>query len=96
VEGSATLNPDGSFSYTPAANYNGPDSFTYRASDGTSLSNVPTVSITVNDVNDAPTLTLPGAQTAFEDVDQAISGITVGDLDSSSLPGFAIACTSVS
>src|SRR5205807_9404408 len=31
---SFTLNADGSFSYTPAANYNGSDSFTYKASDG--------------------------------------------------------------
>jgi hypothetical protein len=28
------LNADGSFSYTPSADYNGPDSFTYRANDG--------------------------------------------------------------
>ena len=33
--------------YTPAANYSGPDSFTYRANDGTADSNVATVSITV-------------------------------------------------
>ena len=31
----STLNANGSFTYTPAANYNGTDSFTYRASDGT-------------------------------------------------------------
>jgi hypothetical protein len=28
-----TLNANGSFTYTPAANYNGPDSFTYKAKD---------------------------------------------------------------
>ena len=33
--GTLTLNANGSFTYTPAANYNGTDSFTYRASDGT-------------------------------------------------------------
>ena len=38
-----TLNADGSFTYTPAANYNGPDSFTYKANDGTADSNVATV-----------------------------------------------------
>jgi VCBS repeat-containing protein len=40
--------------YTPAANYNGPDSFTFKATDGTADSNTATVSITVNAVNDAP------------------------------------------
>jgi len=34
--------------YTPAANWNGSDSFTYQTSDGTASSNVATVTITVN------------------------------------------------
>src|SRR5205085_998216 len=54
THGALTLNPNGSFSYTPAANYNGPDSFTYKANDGTADSNIATVSITVNAVNNAP------------------------------------------
>ncbi|MFX8708329.1 Ig-like domain-containing protein, partial [Acinetobacter baumannii] len=29
--GSLTFNPDGSFLYTPVANFNGTDSFTYHA-----------------------------------------------------------------
>ena len=45
--GSLTLNPNGSFSYTPTADFNGTDSFTYRANDGTFASNTVTVSITV-------------------------------------------------
>ena len=53
--GTLTLNPDGSFSYTPAADYSGTDSFTYRVSDGQSDSNVATVTITINPVNDPPT-----------------------------------------
>jgi endonuclease G len=47
--GALALNADGSFVYTPAPNFAGTDSFTYRASDGTDNSNAATVSITVND-----------------------------------------------
>jgi hypothetical protein len=31
----STLNANGTFTYTPAANYNGSDTFTYHANDGT-------------------------------------------------------------
>ncbi|HEY3053365.1 MAG TPA: Ig-like domain-containing protein, partial [Thermoanaerobaculia bacterium] len=54
AHGTLALNANGSFTYTPAANYNGPDSFTYRANDGTLNSNTVTVSITINAVNDPP------------------------------------------
>ncbi|MEA2183555.1 MAG: hypothetical protein QOF69_2740, partial [Solirubrobacteraceae bacterium] len=40
--------------YTPDADYNGPDSFTYKAGDGTDDSATKTVSITVDPVNDVP------------------------------------------
>jgi VCBS repeat-containing protein len=46
--GSVILNADGSFTYTPNANFNGSDSFTYKANDGTDDSNTATVTITVN------------------------------------------------
>lgn len=42
------------FIYNPAPNYNGPDSFTFKVNDGTAESNVATISITVDPVNDAP------------------------------------------
>ncbi|MDD2310753.1 MAG: Ig-like domain-containing protein [Desulfuromonadaceae bacterium] len=45
--GTLTLNSNGSFAYTPLANYVGSDSFTYRASDGTINSNIATVTVTV-------------------------------------------------
>ena len=54
AHGTLTLNANGSFTYTPAANYNGADSFTYKANDGSLDSNVATVTLTVTAVNDAP------------------------------------------
>ena len=54
AKGTVSLAADGSFSYTPAANVSGIDSFTYRAASGTASSNVATVTITVNPVNDPP------------------------------------------
>ena len=56
THGTLTLNANGSFSYTPHGNYNGTDSFTYKAKDsGNAESNVATVTIAVTAVNDAPT-----------------------------------------
>ena len=51
---SPSLAADGSFSYTPDPDFNGADSFVYKANDGTLDSNDATVTITVNPVNDAP------------------------------------------
>jgi VCBS repeat-containing protein len=52
--GVLTLNADGSFSYMPNVNFNGADTFTYVANDGLADSNIATVTITVNGVNDPP------------------------------------------
>lgn len=54
AHGTLTLSANGSFVYTPAANFNGVDTFTYRASDGVLTSNIETVTISVTAVNDAP------------------------------------------
>lgn len=48
------LNPDGSFSYTPNADFSGTDNFTYRANNSTVNGNLATVTIAVTAVNDAP------------------------------------------
>ena len=41
--------------YTPAANYNGPDSFSYTVTDGSTGTSLPaTVNLTVSPVNDLP------------------------------------------
>lgn len=52
--GTLNLNSNGSFTYSPAVNFNGSVTFTYKANDGLADSNVATVTITVNGVNDPP------------------------------------------
>lgn len=52
--GTLALAADGSFAYTPGASFDGVDTFTYQATDGTLSSNLATVAITVNPINDAP------------------------------------------
>src|SRR5439155_330423 len=64
IHGTLTLNANGSFTYSPAANFNGTDSFTYKANDGTADSNVATVTLTVTAVNDAPVANNDSATTA--------------------------------
>jgi VCBS repeat-containing protein len=54
--GTVTINATtGAYVYTPASNYNGPDSFAFKVNDGTVDSVASTVSITVAAVNDIPT-----------------------------------------
>ncbi len=52
--------------YTPDANYNGEDSFTFKANDGEADSNTATVSLTINPVNDAPILNSIGIKSINE------------------------------
>src|SRR5205823_2691335 len=51
THGTLTLNSDGSFSYAPAANYHGTDSFTYKANDGQADSGIATVNIAITAVD---------------------------------------------
>lgn len=69
--------------YTPNPNYNGPDSFTFRANDGTVNSNTATVSITVTPVNDAP-IANSQSVTVNEDASVAIT-LTASDIDNDPL-----------
>ncbi|HEV3443853.1 MAG TPA: SdrD B-like domain-containing protein, partial [Gemmataceae bacterium] len=62
--GTLVFNSDGSFTYTPAPEFFGSDSFTYMANDSFN-SNVATVTLTVNQVADAPQLSVT-SPTGFE------------------------------
>ncbi len=57
------LKPDGTFDYTHDGGETTDDSFTYRADDGTSQSNVATVTLSITPVNDAPVIALTGPAT---------------------------------
>src|SRR5205807_62429 len=81
--GTLTLNADGSFSYVPAANFNGSDTFTYKVNDGSLESNTATVAITINAVNDAPVAS-DQVVTTDEDTAKAIT-LSATDVESSPL-----------
>ena len=54
AHGTAALNADGSVLYTPDADFNGADAFTYTVSDGNGGFDTASVAVTVTPVNDAP------------------------------------------
>src|SRR5215831_12956426 len=53
--------------YTPVADYSGPDTFTYTISDGHGGSDTANVNVTVNAINDPPSFTKGADQTVNED-----------------------------
>lgn len=93
--GSLVLNGDGSFDYTPTADYCGPDSFTYHANDGAADSNVATVTIDVVCVNDAP-VAYNDDYSIAEDTVLSVSapGVLDGDTDADGDPLTAVPGTS--
>ncbi len=79
VHGVLVLNTNGSFTYQPAADFNGSDTFTYQATNSANTSAVTTVTLTVKPVNDAPTVTFAqGTVTVLEDAGaQTVSAFAV-------------------
>ncbi len=83
AHGSLTLAADGSFIYTPDANWSGADGFIYRASDGSAESAPVAVSLVVRPVNDAPTMVraslqlIQGGSTVL-----AANAVSAADVDS--------------
>ncbi|MBD3643533.1 Ig-like domain-containing protein [Alcanivorax sp.] len=85
ADGEVANNGDGTFEYTPDPNYNGSDSFSYSATDGTYAS-VSNVNITINSIVEDPsfkdTFTETTADTPLSmhtpNVDASGNGWTVG------------------
>ncbi|MFA6173474.1 MAG: Ig-like domain-containing protein [Kiritimatiellales bacterium] len=70
--------------YTPAANYNGPDSFTFNAYDGSVTGNTATVSITVTPVNDPPVAQNQSVTNVVEDTAKLIT-LVATDVETNAL-----------
>lgn len=66
AHGTVTANDDGTFTYTPDANFEGTDTFTVTASDGTDDA-TQTINITVEGANDAPAFADTTATATFEE-----------------------------
>lgn len=96
AHGTLSLNANGSFVYTPALNYNGPDSFTYQANDGFLSSAVTTVSLDVVAVNDAPVARADAYSTSVGVALSVpvVSGILANDTDAEGSPLTAALTTS--
>ncbi|WP_178861817.1 cadherin-like domain-containing protein, partial [Thiomicrorhabdus cannonii] len=76
AHGNVVIEGDGTVTYTPVANYNGPDSFTYTITDGQGGTDTATVSITVNPQNDPP-VALDDAYSTDEDIALEISAASL-------------------
>jgi lysophospholipase L1-like esterase len=81
--GTVAVNVDGSFSYTPVANFNGTDTFTYTVSDGQGGITTATATMTVNPVEDIPSA-VNDSYVAFENTPLVIdvaNGVLSNDSD---------------
>ena len=90
---SFSLQSDGSFSYTPTANFNGADSFTYHAHDGTAAGNTVTVNLNVAPINDSPVLGGVPASRVLPATGAALTiapAPTVSDVDNALLIGATV------
>jgi uncharacterized repeat protein (TIGR01451 family)/gliding motility-associated-like protein len=79
VHGTVVVNADGTYTYTPAPNYNGPDTFTVTVSDGKGGTTTVIISVTVTPVNDEPVATSPAITTPQNTA--ANGTITASDVD---------------
>jgi serine protease AprX len=83
TSGTLSLSANGSFIYTPGLNFNGTDSFVYRASDGNGGTAEATATITVDSVNDAPIANAGPDQTVTDTDGNGSESVTLNGTGSS-------------
>jgi T1SS-143 domain-containing protein len=91
VHGAVEVNSDGTWTYTPAKDYNGPDSFTVTVNDGKGGTATAMIEVGIQAVNDAPKVVDPdsndfdpitGQYTVNTDEDTPVSGqVKATDVD---------------
>jgi ELWxxDGT repeat protein/VCBS repeat-containing protein len=81
ANGTLSLNPNGSFTYTPNAGFSGVDSFTYQASDGSLTSNLGTVNLTVASVVNTAPVAVGDSFNATEDTPLTVGDVLTNDTD---------------
>ncbi|MCJ8311305.1 MAG: tandem-95 repeat protein, partial [Hyphomicrobiales bacterium] len=99
VNGTVVLG-GGNVTFTPAADYSGPASFTYTVQDAFGATSTATVNLTVNAVNDAPTVDLDtgaggsGYTTAYVENASGVTvvdaSVTLADVDSANIQGATV------
>ncbi|XSC45562.1 Ig-like domain-containing protein [Bradyrhizobium sp. RDT10] len=82
--GTVSVNAQGQYTYTPALNFNGSDSFIIKVNDGIAPPVDVVVNVTVAPVNDAPTAISPVAANTNEDT-ELVGQIVASDVDGNAL-----------
>ena len=80
ANGTVSTGPAGNLIYTPNANFNGIDSFTYTVTDG-ELTSTATVTVLVNPINDVPQINITTLQFSENDPVLTISPDSLGIFD---------------
>jgi uncharacterized protein (TIGR02145 family) len=83
--GSVTIETNGTFTYTPNLNYNGSDSFSYKVNDGRVDSDTQSVTVTINPINDAPSIDTTFTTLSMEDNTTQKLDINISDVEGDSL-----------
>lgn len=95
TNGTVTVNSNCTFSYTPDADYNGADSFTFYVNDGTTNSTSATATITVSSVNDSPVATARSISTT-KNTAYVSNGSSKPHLSGTDAEGTALSCAKAS